>query len=558
MIAAAPRAYTFDNSRVDLVKRRVLDRHGVPVALSSRAYDVLLYLIEHRFEVVPKDDLLRAAWPGLVVEENNLSQAISSLRRALADPRHEARVIATIPGRGYRFVAEVDVEFAVDASVGAPSMGTLVGGADESEGGSRFGPPIARADDDRAATLSTTAASGLATKGLGRREVLAAVGLSATAVGGWLWSTRDRLVAQRSLAVLPFKPVLASDRNEALELGMADTLIARLSELPGVAVAPLSSVRGYRSSADDPLAAGRALNVAVVLDGHIQLHSERVRLTARLLDVGDGTALWSGRFDEPLSDVFTVQDALAQQIVSALELELTASTRRRLDRRSTSNVEAWQLYLNGRLQWSTRTEASLNRAIELYEAALSLDPNFALAAAGLADAWAVMGVFNIVQPDRAFPRARAAAQRAIGIDPDLAEAQAALGHVMVQYDRDWHGGDRQYLKALELRPTYGQAMFWLANNQVYQGRVSEGVVKAREAQALEPMSVPFAANVGLVQYFARDYAAARDRMTRLLEAAPHYTLGRRILARVMLMQGDVPEALALLHGREDERVPGSL
>ncbi|NJN51909.1 MAG: tetratricopeptide repeat protein [Gammaproteobacteria bacterium] len=288
------------------------------------------------------------------------------------------------------------------------------------------------------------------------------------------------------------------------------------------------------------------------------MQSDRVRLTARLLDVANGTALWSGRFDELLSDVFAIQDAVAQQIVAALELELTASTRRRLDRRVTDNVDAWQLYLNGRLQWSTRTEAALVRAIEFYEGALALDPNFALAAAGLADAWSVLGVFNMVQPERAFPQARAAAQRAIGIDPQLAEAQAALGHVMVQYDWDWEGGDLQYVKALQLRASYGQAMFWLANNQLFQGRLTDALARAHDAQSLEPMSVPFAANVGLVQYFARDYGAARERLARIVETAPQYALARRLLARVLMVQGETRAALELLRGRDSERVPGSL
>ncbi len=551
MVDTTPRAYEFDSFRVDLPKRRVLDRQGAPLVLSSRAYEVLLYLIEHRFEVVSKDDLLRAGWPGLVVEENNLSQAISSLRRALADARQQARVIATIPGRGYRFVADVTVEFDASVSPPASSNGPSLESADDSHNVPQH-QPSAAADDGRASTMPPTTA--------GRRHVLGVLGVATVAAGGWLWSRRTQAPAtgRQSIAVLPFKPLLASDRNEALELGMADTLIARLSELPNVAVAPLSSVHGQWREADDPLAAGRALKVAAVLDGHIQLNGGRVRLTARLLDVQNGTALWSGRFDEPLSDVFTVQDAMAQQVVAALELELTPNSKRRFSRRPTSNVEAWQLYLNARLQWSTRTEAGLKRAIELHDRALALDPNFALAAAGLADCWAVLGVFNILQPDRAFPPARAAAQRAIGIDPELAEAQASLGHVMIQYDRDWQGGQRQYIKALKLRPTYGQAMFWLANSQIYLGHISDALIKAREAQALEPMSVPFAANVGVVQYFARDYVGARERMTRLLETAPYYALGRRILARVMMMQGDAHAALELLRGHENDRVPGSL
>ena len=168
-----------------------------------------------------------------------------------------------------------------------------------------------------------------------------------------------------------------------------------------------------------------------------------------------------------------------------------------------------------------------------------------------------MAVFNMLPPSAAFPRARAAAERAIGLDAQLAEAQSALGHVMVQADHDWKGGDRQYRAALALQPTYGQAVFWMANNQANQGRLRDALAQAQLAQSIEPMSVAFAANVGLIQYLARDYPAARERLATLVDTAPQYAMARRLLVRVLLMQGEAGKALALLQGHETDRTPGS-
>jgi serine/threonine-protein kinase len=338
---------------------------------------------------------------------------------------------------------------------------------------------------------------------------------------------------------------------------MADTLINRLSALPGVVVAPFSSVRSY-DRAQDPLAAGRTLRVGAVLESNIQVQSDRVRVTSRLLDVDTGVALWSGRFDERLSDFFAIQDSLAQQVADALEVQLTAASRQLVRRHETDDVEAWQLYLKGRFHWGTRSEAGFRQAIRFFEAALARDPEFALATAALADVWGAMGVFDMVPPGEAFGNARRAADRAIALDNDLAEAHATLGHVLVQNDRDWKGGEAKYRYALKLKPSYTQAVFWLGNNCCFQGRLDEALHYAQQARAMEPMSVVFAANVGLIQYCARRYGDARRTLTELVETMPQYALARRFLARVAVAEGNAQEALALLRGHEAEHAPGAL
>jgi DNA-binding winged helix-turn-helix (wHTH) protein/TolB-like protein len=539
------RAYRFDRFRVDLVKHHVTGPDGAVLPIASRAYEALLYLVENRARVVTKDDLLKAVWPRAVVEENNLNQAISALRRALGDTRGAPRIIATVPGRGYRFVAEVQLETERESppATGLPDI-TERAPANE---------PAAAISQHLSPSRTIPSAS--------RRRLLAAMGGTATAVAavgiGW-WMRRSPSTSRlpQSIAVLPFKPLLDQPGDEAIELGITETLINRLSVLPGVAVTPLSSVRRFGAVGQDPLAAGRGLGVAAVIEGHVQFRQGKIRLTARLLDVGDGSALWAGRFDEGSGDVFAVQDSLARQVVAALSVDLSEEARQRLTRHDTDDVEAWQLYLNGRYQWNRKTADGFSRAIQYYEAAQQRDPRFALPAAGLADAWAVFGVFGILPPGVAFPRARQAALRAIALDDQLAEAQAALGHVTVQQSRDWKGGERLYRLALVLKPTYAQAVMWLANNHAYQNRIPEALAEAQQAQSLEPMSFTFAANVGLIQTLARNYDAALAQLVGLVEAAPEAVLVRNHLARVYCLRGEPRKALQVLDGYP-QPVPGS-
>jgi len=403
------------------------------------------------------------------------------------------------------------------------------------------------------------AGSAVRSPAISRRAMLAGMTSVIAAGAGWYFWSRNSSAPPahpRAVAVLPFQPLVEHLGNESLELGMADALINRLSGLPGVVVAPLSSVRGYGDRGQDPLAAGRELRVSAVLESNVQIQPERVRLTARLLDVESGAALWSGQFDEQLSDLFLVQDALARQIVEALEIPLTRMSIDRLSRRPTSDLEAWQLYLKGRFNWGTRAEDGLRQAIVFYEAALAADPEFALAAAGLADAWAVLAIFSLDPPVQALDRARRAAQRAVALDPELAEAQASLGHVMVHGDRDWKGGEALFRKSLALNSTYAQAAFWLGNNLCMQGDLAGALTHARLAQAMEPVSVPFAANVGLIQYYVRDFDGARRTLADLFATLPNYPLVRRYLARVLMAQGNLPEAFELLRGHEKEHAPG--
>jgi len=553
---SAPTAFVFEGFRLDLARRRLSDPQGRTLPLSARAYDVLAYLVEHRARMVGKDELLKAVWSRVVVEENNLNQAIYNIRKVLGDSREAPRFIVTIAGRGYQFIAETAADAGETPALKAPPQEPVPATTPPTPE-----PPQVMAVE-RPATPGPQPSSPVshALPRRSRRWVLVAGGAALAAATGaalWLRNSRQPHGLPATMAVLPFKPLLEPDANAAIELGITETMINRLSELPGIIVSPLSSVRRFAGAGVDPLEAGRTLRVAAVLDGHVQVDKDRLRLTARLLDVRDGRSLWSGQFNEPLGDFFAVQESLANHVVRALSIELSDEQRDRLARHDTVDPEAWRLYLNGRYHWNRKSEDGFLRAIEDFEKAAARDSSFALPYVGLADAMAVLAVFNMRPPAAAFPRARSAARRAIELDDRLAEAHASLGHVATQFDRDWREGERLYRFALELRPSYAQAVMWLANSHLMQGRIPAALSEARQAQLLEPMSLSFAANVGMVLSYAGRLDTAHQQLAGLVEAAPEAALPRHHLARVHIFRNEPGPALRLLEGFS-AKAPGSL
>lgn len=551
-----PTAYLFEGFRLDLARRRLADTDGRALPLSARAYDVLAFLVENRARVVSKDELMRAVWSRVVVEENNLNQAIYNIRKALGDSRETPRFIVTVAGRGYQFIADTR-----PAPGDAPAQAATTAETPASLEPTTPSPVTAEATaSDLAHAPVAGPVPAMPPARHSRRWLLAAGGAALAGLAGaayWLGRPRSTPGLPSSVAVLPFRPLVESAANEAIELGITESMINRLSELPGVVVSPLSSVRRFSGQGVDAREAGRTLRVAAVLDGRVQVDEGRLRLTARLIEVNDGNSLWAGSFNERLDDFFNVQQSLANQVVQALSLELSDSQRDRLARPDTTDAEAWQLYLNGRYHWNRKTEDGLLRSIEFYEAAAARDPSFALPHAGLADAYAVLGVFDMRPPGTVFPRARAAAERSIDIDAQLSDAHASLGHVATQFDRDWREGERLYRHALGLRPNNAQAVMWLANNHLMQGRIQEALAEARQAQLLEPMSLTFAANVGMVLSYAGRLDTALGQLQGLLEAAPESPVVRHHLARLYIFRGEPEQAIGLLEGFRAP-APGSL
>ncbi len=340
-----------------------------------------------------------------------------------------------------------------------------------------------------------------------------------------------------TIAILPFQVLGAEPANDYLQLGLADTLITRLSNVGQLIVRSTSSVLRFVDGARDAVRAGRDLGVDCVLDGHVQKLEDRIRVTVQLVRVQDGAPLWAAQFDERVTDIFAVQDLIAERVTNALTLKLSTLERERLATRATSDAAAYQAYLKGRFFWNRRTVNEIKRAAEHFEQAIELDPGFALAWAGLADAYALYSTYGVAPPKEAYPRAESAARTALKLDEHLAEAHTTLGLIHYEYDWDWTAAERAFERALELKPNYATAHHWYAGLLVSQGRFAEGLDAIRRAQELDPLSLIINAWAGWFHYYARRYDRALEEVTKALEMDPHFGVGYLLLALVHLGMG---------------------
>ena len=525
--------YEFGDFHLDSARRLLLRRDDdQPVKLTSKAFDTLLYMVRHGGVVLEKDELMRAVWPDTFVEENNLNQNVSVLRRALGERQGENRYIATVPGRGFSFVADV-MALAHEDGRGGP-------------GARRPEPVVAQAEVAPSYALQPERHAG-GLRGRVWTAVFVGVLVAAFGVGAfYLWSAWTRTATGapvRTIAVLPFKPLVPESRDEALELGMADTLIAKLSTSRGVIVRPISSVRRYGGVEQDPQTAGRELGVEAVLDGTIQRWGDRVRVTARLLSVGDNRTLWAGQFDGKFTDIFGVQDSISQRVAGELALRLTGEERELLAKRYTADAEAYQLYLKGRFFRDKRTREGTRRAVEYFEQALERDPTYALAYAGIAECYRGLPIQSDVRSQEAFPKAKAAVQKALELDPQMAEAYTTLGWIKFWYEWDWEGAEKEYRRALEINPNHPMAHLGYAHLMSNLGRHEEALEGVDRALKLEPLSPFNGAMKGQFLFHARRYPQAVDQLQKTLEIEPNFWIGQLLLGKSYELMGQHEDAL---------------
>jgi TolB-like protein/Flp pilus assembly protein TadD len=356
-------------------------------------------------------------------------------------------------------------------------------------------------------------------------------------------TTGPALLVEKRIAVLPFKPLLAENRDQVLELGMADTLIAKLSNSREIIVSSLTSVRKYGGLDQDPVAAGRALQVNSVLEGNVQKVGDRIRVTARLIGVPGGASLWAGTFDEKFTDVFSVQDAISQKVADALALQLSGDEKKRLTRRYTESVEAYQLYLTGRYHLSRLTPPEIKTSIEFFQRAIDLDSRYALAYFGLAEAHRALAITSDVRPKETMPQAKAAALKALEIDETLAEPHASLVFIHMWFDWDWAGAEKDAKRAIELNPNSGFAHVAYAHLLSDLGRHPEAISEATRARELDPVSLLINAIEGSVLYYAGRTDDAENRLRKTIELDPNFWIAHLFLGKVYLQKANYSEAV---------------
>jgi len=320
-----------------------------------------------------------------------------------------------------------------------------------------------------------------------------------------------------SVAVLPFENVGSDAGAEYLSEGITEGIINRLSQLPKLKVMARSTVFRFKGRGADAQTVGRELRVRGVVTGRVKFVGDRLIVNAELADAGDGSQLWGEQYNRPLHDIVALQEEISREIADALRLKLTGAEKKRLKRKTTTNSEAYQLYLKGRHQWNKRTEESLNRGIAFFRAAIDADPTFAGAFAGLADCFVTLATNIPLPPREAMPKAKAAAERAIEIDQNFAEAWASRAAVRWWFDWDWQGAEADYLRAIELNPNYATAHDGYAMLLCARGRFGEAIEQLTRAADLDPLSLIIAVHAGWPHYFARDYDAAIRCFDKALE-----------------------------------------
>lgn len=530
--------YEFGPFRLDAVER-LLFRGDEVVPLTPKVIETLLVLVEHRGHLMAKDELMNLVWPDSFVEESNLAQNISQLRKALGEEHGGREYIETLPKRGYRFVAEV-------REVKDQSAAFLLHRVDNT----RLAIPEEREDkiESVVARKAAFATEPTITRGFSKLQLSVLIGFCVLALAAAAYLVQARWnkaqsTAPKSIAVLPFRSL--DSENDSAGLGMADALILRLARQDQLLVLPTSSIFKYTTRDADARSIGRQLGVDAVLDGTIQRSGERLRVTAQLIRVADGATLWAGKFDQQLTDIFVVQDAVSEQLARALTLTITRPDPN-VRKPYTQNPEAYEMYTMGLSFWNKRTEEGLTKAIEYFNRAIEKDPDFALAYTSLSDSHMLLGHYRFgnLTPRDVLPKVKAAAVRAFELDPNLAEAHAAMA-VANAVEGDYPHAIKLYQRSIELNPNIATARLRYGYLLAHVGHLDDAIQHMQRAHDLDPLSSTINVNLSAYYGFKQNWDLSLKYARMALELNPEAWQAR-------LNLGEALEAKGLFHEAEAE------
>jgi len=544
------RHYFFGEFRLD-ARQRALFRQQELIALTPKSLETLLFLVERHGQIVDKKEILEAVWPETFVEEVSLARNVSLLRKALSDHQEGHAFIETIPKRGYRFVAPVEVE-------DLPSTQTELAPIPESHSPKPGIPPRLGIPSFRHKWVWALAVAGIC-----------------TGVLGWIYLRQRPARPHPLIVVLPVQNLTGDATREYVADGLTEQLIAQLGSLGSdkLSVIARTSAMSYKGSSKTMAQIGRELGVNYVVQSSVRQWGDRVRITAQLIRVRDQSHIWVRDYDSSGQDLLTIEEEIARDVANEIESRLTPTAAKPLRRAHPIKREAYEAYLQGRYFWSRRGLANFQKAIGYFQQAIQIDPEYAAAYAGLADAYSDQGFWGGT-PNEAIPKAKAAVLRALELDDSSSEAHDALAGISDAYDWDWRKGETEHRRALELNPNNAAAHLEYAAHLVDVGQREKVREEVRKAQGLDPLSPFFRAAGGLMLYFAGYRREGIQQNLKAIELAPdflvphlnlsdfyfdmgNYDLGIREYEKGSRLAGMRPATLAsLLNSYKSEGISG--
>jgi DNA-binding winged helix-turn-helix (wHTH) protein/TolB-like protein/Tfp pilus assembly protein PilF len=524
--------YEFGRFRVKSDERVLLRGHDL-VSLTPKAFDILLTLLENDGRIVPKDDLMKRVWPNTFVEEGNLTQNVSLLRKALGESANGPQFIETVPRRGYRFVAPVNKTNGTNGEhlnanprpdVLADSPATL---------------PVASSQPSGKLELETrNSKPGTWSARLPALALTLAV-VIATVAAFFYFSARNKAgaasTAIQSIAVLPFVDESPNGEVEFLDDEIAESLVNSLTKLPQLRVVPRSVMVTYKGRNIDPRQVGEELNVRAVVTGRVRRHGDTISIQADLIDLDSVSQIWGQHYDRRLSDILLVQEEISRDIFENLRMRLNVEEQKQL--------EAYRLYLKGRNAWNKRTPEGLLQGIDFFQQAIKTHPNYAAAYAGLADCYNMQVIYGVHEPKDGFPKAKEAAVKALEIDDTLAEAHTSLAFIKFRWDRDRVEAEREFLLAIKHKPTYAPAHQWYSSYLASLERFDEAVAEAKRTSELDPLSFTASSHLGWILYLSGRNDEAIAQCKKILNLDPNSFPARRYLGLAYEQKGMYQQAI---------------
>jgi len=523
--------YDFGRFRVK-PDERVLLRGDELVPLTPKAFDILLALLENDGRLVHKDDLMKKVWPNTFVEEGNLTQNVSLLRKALGESANSSQFIETVPRRGYRFVAPVTRIGGNGGHLSELPNKDLLRNAPASLTEKPSLVPEKSKLETRNLKLETTPRRVTAVALTAAAVLLTVVGIAYLSGRGKAGATPSVI---QSIAVLPFIDDSPDADADYLDDEIAESLVNSLTKLPKLRVVPRSVMISYKGRNVDPRKVGQELNVRAVVTGRIHRHGDTISIQADLIDLDSVSQIWGQHYDRRLADILLVQEEISRDIFENLRLKLNVEEQKQL--------EAYRLYLKGRNAWNKRTPEGLQQGIDYFQQAINTDPNYAAAYAGLADCYNMQVIYGVHQPKDGFPKAKEAAVKALEMDETLAEAHTSLAFVKFRWDRDRLEAEREFQLAIKYKPTYAPAHQWYSSYLVALERFDEAIAEAKRTSELEPLSFTASSHLGWILYLSGRTDEAIAQCTKILSLDPNSFPAHRYLGLAYEQKGMYPQAI---------------